>query len=237
MKTAILAAALFATTLLPGQAQEEKPKGPPKAQKIVQLKYIDPAAMQEVLSVFGCCVRANPALKVVTLDLPQDAMQAAEDAIKRFDVPSAAPKDLELIAYFLVGSENAEPNATPVPTDLEPVVKQIRSIFALKNFSLLDTLLIRAGSGQGGQATGQATLYPGAKGPTLFRIRRWAARPGDKGEIIGIESLQTRFSIGEGVGVQLDRIDVPVGQKVVIGKSSMDGPTKTLVIVLSARLL
>ena len=234
MKTAFLAT-LAATALVPAYPQE---KAPGSAEiKIVELKYADPRSIENMLSVFGCCTRINEATRTISLRFPPDQMKAVEEAIRRFDVPSAAPKDIDLTAWFLVASEKPEASGAPVPPELEPVVKQVRAVFALKNFSLLDTLLIRAGSGQGGEATGQIGALR-----SQFLIRRWALRE----NVVSIDELRAGLRVPTSVGgkvsydftgINLNRIDVPVGQRVVIGRSSMEGPGKALLVVLTAKVL
>ena len=51
-------------------------------------------------------------------------------------------------------SEKETPAGNPVPPELEPVVKQIRSAFAYKNFRLLDTLVLRTRAGQPASVSG-----------------------------------------------------------------------------------
>ena len=236
MRTAILAAALLAASV--AAIAQEKPKQESQVQKIVQLKYIDPGTMREILGVFPCMVQHNAALKTLSLSCPQDIMPAVEDAIRRFDVPSSAePTVLELTAYFLVASEKPEPYGAPVPAELDRVIKQIQSVFAFKNFTLIDAELIRSANGQGGQATGQfgSTL-------TVFRVKRWSANQ----KIVSLEDVRaglevfvpgaSKQSSYVSTGLTLGKVEVPIGEKVVIGKSSMEGPGKALVVVLSARL-
>jgi hypothetical protein len=234
MRTVILAAAAVAAAL----AQ------PARVQKIVQLKHVPPMVMRDVLSVFGCGIRSNDMLKTVQLECANEVMPAVEEAIKRFDVPPAGPTSIELTAYFLVASETPEGAAVPVPADLDPVVKQIRAIFAFKNFSLLDTLLLRSSGGDGAEISGQLDSSTAAK-LTRFSFNRWSVRDGDKGQVIVLERLRAglRNPVWQGTnvtyidtGVNLEKVEVPAAQNVVIGKSSLAGPNKALIIVLRARV-
>lgn len=250
MRSALFALAL-AAALAPAQekpaAAKEAPKEP-RAQKIVQLKYADPGAMKQLMEVFGCCANANPTFKTLSLSYPADIMPAVEDAIRRFDVPAAAPKNIELAAYFLIASEDPAATGTPVPPELDAVVKQLRSVFAYKGFAVLDSQLMRMGSGQGGDLSGVAPIS-GAPRPavTQLGIQRWSLAAGDKGDVVTLERLRASVQVpvafgpsnwnNMNIGVSAERIDIPTGQKVVVGKSNMGGPGKALVLVLSARVL
>ena len=229
------------------RSAKEAPKEP-RAQKIVPLKYADPFAMRQLLDVFGCCVTANQAFKAVTLSYPPDIMPAVEDAIRRFDVPAAAPKNIELTAYFLIASEDPAAAGTPTPPELDAVVKQLRSVFAYKGFAALDSQILRMGSGRGGDLSGLAPMS-GVPHPavTQLSVQSWSLAAGDKGDVVALEKLRAnvRMAVAVGpsqwnqmnVGVSAERIDIPAGQKVVVGKSNMAGPGKALVLVLSAKVL
>jgi hypothetical protein len=49
-------------------------------------------------------------------------MAAIEDAIKRLDVPTASPQNVELTAYLLMGSSADGALPTDLPKDLDSVV-------------------------------------------------------------------------------------------------------------------
>lgn len=250
MRIALLAVAM-AAAIAPAGAQEKAPEPPkqPQVRKVVQLKYADPEAMRALLEVFGCCARTNQTFKTLSLNYPADIMPALEDAIRRFDVPAAAPKNVELTAYFVIASDTEGAAGSPLPPDLEPVLKQLRSIFAYKSFAVLDSPLLRMGSGQGGQADGVRAMPTGPPGTTAtrLRVRRWTLATGDKGDVVTLDNLsvEVRMPLSQGGanirietgGVALERIDLPVGQKVVVGKSNIEGPGKALIVVLSAKVL
>ena len=222
MRTLVLIAAM----VYPIVAQE--PAKPARVQKIVQLKHADPKRMD-----------------VLTLSFPPEVMPAVEEAIKRFDVLPAGPSSIELTAYFLVASNMAYSTDVPVPPELDAVVKQIRSVFAFKNFSLLDTLLLRAADGSVAQVSGQVDDRSSPPRLTRFSVANWSVRTGEKGDVISIGGLRAglRIPVSNGkdvtyidTGLDLSRVEAPVGQNVVIGKSSLAGPGKALVIVLRARV-
>jgi hypothetical protein len=65
--------------------------------------------------VFGYGIKADRDMHVVAVSAPAEAMSAIEDAIKRLDVPAAAPKDIDLIVYLVVASEQPSAGGTLPP--------------------------------------------------------------------------------------------------------------------------
>ena len=52
-------------------------------------------------------------MRAIAVTAEKGAMAVIEDAIKQLDVPSAAPKNIELTVYLVMGSD-AESGATSV---------------------------------------------------------------------------------------------------------------------------
>jgi len=131
MRRVFLALLLLA---LPLAAQEEKKaeaKPTATVQKLFVLKYADAQSVRSLLQVFRANIDANRELRVLAVDATPETMAAIEDAIKRLDVPSAAPTNIDLTVYLVVGHEGDSPaGAVPVPKDLDSVVTQLKSAFA-----------------------------------------------------------------------------------------------------------
>jgi hypothetical protein len=212
-----------------------------RIQKLVTLKYADPQAVQLLLMHFGVDTRADERMKVIALSGPRNKVTTAEDAIKQLDMPSAAQKDIELTVYFVVGSDQPNLPGNPIPTDLQSTVAALKSTFPFKGYVLLDALSLRARSGVGADTTGQA----GGNRFTQFRVRS-ASIDGD-GTMIRLDGLHAGLRIphsdGAGkivytdTGISTDVVDVKEGQKLVVGRSSLDGPEKALFLVLIAKVI
>src|SRR5580692_1000838 len=136
-----LAAQTAAVVPPPAQAPEL-----PRQQRIFMLKYADARHVADVLGVFGYGIRADRDLHVVAVSAPAEAMSAIEDAVKRLDVPTAAPKDIDLVVYLVVASDQASSGAS-LPSELQPVADELKKIFSYKNFRLLDSILLRTQPG------------------------------------------------------------------------------------------
>jgi len=181
-------------------------------------------------------------------------MPAIEEAVKKIDVPPEPAKNVELTVYMLIGSETG--TGTPLPADLQSAAAQIKSLSAYKTLRLLDTVVARTRTqpeswrGRSIFVPGVVTLPdPAAKSlPTQLEVGAVNLVPDAKGQLVRINSLNFRMSIPTGTvnkdgnpnynntGIDTS-VDVREGQKVVIGKSSMAGTDKALILVLTAKVL
>jgi len=239
MKRVILAMALLAPSLV---AQSQDPNE--RIQKLVTVKYVDPAAVRYLLVNFGVDIQANPNMKVVALSGPRSKVTTAEDAIKQLDVPSAAQKDIELTVYFVAASDqsNPTPGGKPIPPDLQSTVSTLKTTFPFKTYEMLDTLSLRARSGVGAQSTGQLS------GGRLTNFSVNSASLEADGSMIRLDHLHAGLRIphsqGQGkgdiymdTGISTDIVDVKEGQKLVVGRSSLDGPEKAMFLILIAKVM
>ncbi len=178
-----------------------------------------------------------PWLYRVTVNVCRDLRRKKPASAEEAD--AAAPGDLTV--YFIVGGdEPAGPTpapAAPVPAELQSTVAALKQAFPFKNYSLLDALSTRVRAGSGGEASGQLN----AGRISEFGVRSVSVEPDGTG--IKLEHLFARVRrprTAEGKvnyldsGVSSDVVDIKRGQKLVIGRSSLDGPGKALFLVLIA---
>jgi hypothetical protein len=236
----ILIAALAMVAPLLAQTDAAKPQVPEKVQKLVTLKYADPQAIQNLIRMFNVDLTWNEQMKVVGLSGTKEHMAAAEEAIKQLDVPSAAQKNIELTIYFVAGTDQDRGFGNPIPQDLQSTLAQLKNTFPFKNYGLMDVLSLRTRSGVGASTTG----WIGQR-ITQFNVRS-ASLDGD-GSMIRLDGLHAgmRNPVQDGpnkinyvdTGISADVLDVKEGQRLVIGRSSMDGPEKALFLVLIAKVV
>src|SRR5438552_9578134 len=112
MKRLILAALLIAAPLFAQQKEEH-------VTKLVALKYADPENLRGLIGIFGVNVSYAPGIKALSINGLTSNVAAAESAIAKLDV---APKNLELVVYFVVGSDQANLTGTAVPGDVRDVM-------------------------------------------------------------------------------------------------------------------
>jgi hypothetical protein len=232
------------TTKSEGAASASGLSGKP-VQRIFEVKFADVDRLAEMLRLFGP-VLSNRELRVITVSGSPELVAAVEDAIKRFDVPPPATKNIELTAYLLVASDHTTSNTLP---ELDPVVKQLKGIFGYQGFRLLDTLLVRCRDGREGEAVGVAPPQDSREiHKTLYSLRFKAARisSDSSGRSIRIDGLRlgpkVPVTTKDGgltyldTGINTD-LDVREGQKVVVGKATIEGSSSALFLVLTAKVV
>jgi hypothetical protein len=217
------------------------PEANERIQKLVTLKYADPRAVRILLGNFGVDLQSDDRMKVIAISGPRNRVTTAEDAIKQLDIPSAAQKDIDMTVYFVVGSDlpNLNLAGNPIPQDLQSTVAALKSTFPFKGYVLLDVLTLRTRAGAGANTSGQLS----GNRFTSFVVRS-ASIDGD-GSMIRLDGLHAGLRIphmSEGklqyidTGLTTDVVDVKEGQKLVVGRSSLDGPEKALFLVLIAKV-
>lgn len=248
MKRALLTLLMMT---LPLAAQEKKAdeKPVPTEQKVFVLKYADAQNLRNLLQVFHATVDANRDMRVLAVDATPTTMAAIEDAIKRLDVPSAAPVNVDLTVYMLVGHEGENPaGSAAVPKELDSVVTQLKNAFAFKNYSLLDVLELRTRTGQGASTTSSGGAVQTGMGnssqPVITQLRLSSAGVDSDGSSIHINQLNANIrmpvSSGNGfeyqnLGVNTD-IDIKEGQKVVIGRLGIS-KDQALFLVMTVKIV
>ena len=213
---------------------------PEVVNRLVTLKYADPAATQNLLRVFGVGMSIDRQTRVIALSGTKAAVDTAEAAIKQFDVPAAAAKDIELTVYFVVAREGAPSSASlpAMPQDLQSTVTALKQTFPYKNYELLDALSLRSRSGTNASTTGQL----GSSRLTFFNVNSVNLESDGMIRIdglnAGIKALTNLGGKNEYVtvsGVSTQVVDAKEGQKLVVGRAS-DGPGSALFLVLIAKV-
>jgi len=174
---------------------------------------------------------------------PKDTVAGFEEIIKQLDVPPPVKKNVETTVYMIAASSEAG-NAAPMPPELDPVVKQLKGIFSYKGFHLLDSFVLRSRDGEKGDTSGYIPALPG--GNVLpntihyyLKYNRVTVNGGDAGGLIRFDGLSfaLRTPNASEAGISTD-VDVPVGKKVVVGKTStLEGSDSALFLVISAKVV
>jgi hypothetical protein len=213
---------------------ETAPPAPPTEKRIFQARYADARDLANVLGVFGYHIEANRDLHVLAVSAPHDVMAAIEDAIKRLDVPAAAPKDVDLIVYLVLASQQPD-GSGGIPVELQPVANELKGVLSFKSFRMLDTILLRTQPGNKATASGviggsDKTLYD-------FTVNPSTVTEDSKGRLIRLDNLALNLHMpgGTGAGIHTE-ITVREGQKVVVGKSNMGGADQALILVVTAKV-
>jgi hypothetical protein len=226
-----IAGVLVAQTPAPA---ETAPPAPPSEKRIFPVRYADVGALAHVLSVFGYHIEPDRGLHVLAVSAPHDAMTAIEDAVKQLDVPAAAPRDVDLIVYLILASQQA---AGPggIPPDLQPIANELQGLFSFKGFRTLDTILLRTKPGNTASANG--VTGEADKTQYGFTVRPSAVTEDAKGRLIRLDDLKLNLTASGGMQAGINtEITVREGQKVVVGKSNIGGIDQALILVVTAKL-
>ena len=214
--------------------------------RIIAIKNANLVQIQHTLGPLlpGTGVVASSDNERLILSGPKEAVAALEEVIKQLDV---VKKDVETTVYMIVAHSQTA-SAAPLPPELDPVVKQLRSVFSYKGFKLLDSFVLRSRDGQGADTSG---FVPGSEGSQKsiyqFKYQRMGVQSAEGSHLIRFDNL--RFGLRVPVlsekreityieaGISTD-VDVPEGKKVVVGKTSaVEGSDSALILVISAKVV
>jgi hypothetical protein len=137
----------------------EKAAAEKRESRVLRLKYADPQEVRNLLQVFPVTALPNREMKAIAVNGTPEAVATYEEAVKRLDVPAPMPKNIELTAYILEASPQADP-AWAVPAELQGVAKQLKTLFSFQGLRLLDTLALRTREGTPASASGVLSYSP-----------------------------------------------------------------------------
>lgn len=231
---------LFATLCLQAQDPNEI------VSRVFQLKHANTASVGNMF-IGAHKIVFDDRMKTIAVQATRSQMAEFEQLVKRFDVPPPPVPNVEVTIYLMAALP--QPAATPLPAELDGVVKQLRSMFSYKGFELIDTQVIRMRAGTGGEASG--VVDRGSSGlKTIHQIKIFEATVSsdEKGRAIRLRNLKVGLRVPVPIqsgtpsvtyldtGISTD-IDVHEGQKVVVGKANMDGSDRASIVVLMAKIV
>ncbi len=225
-------------------------KKPEVVERLFVLKYADPQQVSDLLHVFEASITPNTAFHALAIRTAPSTMTALEQTIARLDVPSAAPRDIDLTAQLLLGAGSPEHAGDALPKDLESVVAQLRQSFPFKNYGLLDVLTLRLRTGRTNGQTSTSSVggtiqVEGRAMPVNSSLNLNGVSLGGDAAEVRIDGFRfsTRIPVSNGpgqvsmndIGMHTD-LDIKDGQKVVVGRLGIN-PGQALFVVLTAKVL
>jgi len=240
----IAAVFMLAAASLAAQDNKNTPPKPPGVvvEKLFVLKYADPRSVMNLVRALGGQGDENIQMRAIAVTAEKGAMAVIEDAVKQLDTPAAAPKNIELTVYLVMGS-NADGDANSVvPKELESVVTQLKSAFLFKNYRQMDVIETRTRTGErvnvyseGGTVLTRANMVPETVGTTI-RIR--AVGLGQDGSTVRLDDMDASIhwqGMPSNLGLNAS-VDVKEGQKVVVGRIGVERD-QALFLVLTAHVV
>ena len=252
----IAAVLMLATLSWAAQDNQNTQSKPPDVivQRLFVLKYASPEqVMNLVTELAGRPARWSDQLRAIAVTAEKDAMAVIEDAIKQLDVPSAAPKNIELTVNLIVGTDAESSLGNSVPKELESVVAQLKGAFPFKNYRQVDQVELRTRTGERAETRSEGAVvskdslpvYVPESGParpqattitTSFNIHSAGLAP--DGSTVRLDGMEASINWpGIANNLKLDAsVDVKEGQKAVVGRIGV-AHDQALFVVLTAHVV
>jgi hypothetical protein len=221
---------LFALACVPVWAQEKKPE-PGLAVQVFTLK---PGNLNRVVNaarmIAGHNFVSDDGANTVVVKASAEYMPAIEKVVRELDVAPSG-HNIEMTFYILQGSREPLAESAPVPSELQSTVAQLKTAFGFQGFGIFDTAVLRLRDGERGEVRGSfaASKYSIQVTPSIAATAKPAA--------IRLDGFRF-FTMDTAHPVTFNAsIDVKEGQKVVIGKSGIDGNQSAIILVCISRLV
>ena len=263
----VLTTIMLAASLLPGQ---EKPE--PMEAVIIPVKTLSGDSfnrLAKLLGVFGAKFTADDKLRTIVVYASKDVVTQMRHVVEQLDQPgseAAIGRNIEMTLAFLRCFTTAQPDARPLPADLEPAAKQLRAATQYKDIQLWDIVPLHIQEGKDTNHTfrlpGALPGLPGAISIAILRIRPEAVVRKDSGRYVRFDQMNIGFKIphvsgsfggdyGAAPGVtplvsqQISYMefglntagDFKEGQKTVLGKISGIDEESAIFVVISLKVL
>jgi hypothetical protein len=253
---AMVALCLSFASMAWSQEEGERSAAQVVVKKVFRVEHADVRRLSKLLQVFGVEIEADSELRMIAVRGPQESVAALEASLEHLDVPPKPATNIQLTVYLLNALLDEEAGGE-IPTELEEVVSQIRSVFPYKGFRLWETLVLRTRDNQGGvrgpnTVSGVITDDGGKASDAFYKFSFNSLRliPDEQnGEVVRINQLSLMIGgvadespdkkrAGETghASIRTD-IDVREGQKVVVGKANIGASNSALILVVTARVL
>jgi len=234
---------------LAGLVRAQQPDSEKITSKIIPVHYVNVNHLANLVSIPGLSVKSDSQMSVLVVTGPEHGVDAIEEMVKKLDVPPPAEvvSTIELTGYLVSGSTQAR--GDEITADLSSTVKQLRALFPYKSYRVIDAFVLRgsATTSQRSSLANTSGILLGTNSEYRFSYTGATVLPGTP-RSLRINNLDLEISTPTGarnekgnpitrnVGIRTD-VDIPEGQKVVVGKSNFTGADDALVLVLSAKIL
>ncbi len=209
---------------------------------VVPLKHVSADSVTSALNIVAngrARFAIDPRLRVVTITGQEIMVEALEKLVKSLDVPAPDTKNVEATFYMILAGPDGESGT--IPSDLTGVAQQLRSVFGLKSVRVLETAVIRAREGKGMFTQGVMAAPARVETKASYSIDTKVVSV--SGSTVRLDGL--RFSARLPYGTQNmysdasinTDIDIREGQRVVVGKSSVDTGAQSIFLVVMAKVV
>ena len=223
-------------------AAQDNKNTPPKpapvyVEKLFVLKYADPGPVMNLVRALGAMGTENTQMRAIAVTAEKGPMVVIEEAVKQLDTPAAAPKNIELTVYLVVGTDT-EGIGSAVSKELESVATQLKGAFPFKNYRQVDQIEVRTRTGERASTSsdGGNGNNMGAAVRTNFAIRAAGLAPdGSTVRLDGMEASIRWSDMDHNLNLSAS-VDVKEGQKVVVGRIGV-AHDQALFVVLTTHVI
>jgi hypothetical protein len=200
-----------------------------------------------LLNVFKTGITGDANLRTIVVYGPKDVVTQVEKVVAELDTPgseAAIGRNVEMTMTLLQCSTK-EGTGAKLPSDIEPVAKQLRAATQYKDIRVWDVIPLRLQEGK--QSTEEMTLPTGTERPATFSIEITPEAATRKGEIwsVRFSRFNLDFAIPMVVGgnTNFQHVglrtagDFQEGQKTVLGKVSGLDSDSAIFVVISLKVL
>ena len=251
---AVLAACgLWAQEKSPNEAESLVTQAMRAQQTVIRIYQVNPDNRERILktlqSIVGANVTADAQTNVVVVKTSPDLAPALDELVKRLDVTTPKPENIDLTFYVVQATKEPAADAGPFPPQLQSALNQIHAIFPYRSFRLLDTLFARCLTDRVVDMTGEAALAKDSVASLHVRVEPSDVSPPGRGltpdnVIPRIRLGNLRFTVSapmpnggsRRVGELSADVDFYVTQKVVIGKTGVEGGQSSLILIAAAQI-
>jgi hypothetical protein len=219
--------------------------------KLMTFRYTNAQDVLPIIPALGITASIYRIDNSVLLSGTSEKVAAAEEMLKKLDVPRPMPGSVEIKVYLILASQ--KPDDGKPTAELDSILKQVRPEFSYKAYRLLDVAALRVRSGQGATTHGMIPYLDGSPNCGDYRLGFKTVNLIDLAEsAVEITGLEVNVSVPETmttttvdgkaqtqvmqktVGISTDLV-FKEGQQVIVGKSNLDGKEDALIVVLAAR--
>ena len=257
-KIPIMIALALVSVLTAQEKAPEPPQQPNMVSAVIPVKTLSGDAFSRLvrlLSAFKVSYTSDDRLRTILVYAPKDVVEQMRKVVLELDRPgseAAMGRNIDLTLTFLRCSIKAPAEApAPLPADLEPVAKQLRTATQYKHVEVWDVVPLRIQEGRrADQSARLPSRTPGIQGvnPMAYiDLNLDAVSQRDGVRSVRFDRFNITFKIpyvtggGQvaGIPTQYQIMDVGLktsgdfkeGQKTVLGKIGLDDDSAVFVVV------
>jgi hypothetical protein len=205
-----------------------------KAGLVIPLKHIEGGYGRQIAKAFGngdVDIELSPDSRNLVLSGRPELLAIIESAIRKADLPLPPPPNVELTLYILAGGEG--PNSDPLPEELSGVAKQVKGLLGMAGLKLVESIQIRTRAGSPAEASGLMGKSVTNAAPYNLHVREVIVEgePGNR----ALRLHELKFAVG-GKGFLTD-VNLRDGQKIVVGKSSLNTAGTSFFVVVTGKVV